>query len=208
MRAVKVFSGLIQKFKDLSRFKSLKEFNNHIEQWMVDYKKYFTKAELQAFKRLVRFSCKYKGIANAKIGTMLKYNYEIEGGNGISRSSFNRMLAKAKQFGILNVIHTYRKAEHGRVKQSHSVYVFNSYFSTIEIPTKEKLNQQEISKEETNKINKYIELNRSYHERRLKERQAVAKNIPSFRSDSWIKELEQIEERRKRRTMHMNWLQN
>ncbi len=40
--------------------------------FLADHKKDFTKGELVAFKRLARCSVKYVGVANAKIGTLLR----------------------------------------------------------------------------------------------------------------------------------------
>ncbi|MFB8424058.1 hypothetical protein ACFC4S_18800 [Priestia megaterium] len=79
-------SGNIEQFKHLSNFNDIKEFNNHIEQWMVDFKRQFTKGELIGLKRLTRYSCKYAGISNAKIQTIVSatHNNEI----GISSSTF------------------------------------------------------------------------------------------------------------------------
>src|SRR4051812_48009138 len=84
-----------------------------------------------AFKRLVRFSAKYTGVANAKIGTLLKIIQEKMNGFGISRSTFERMLRKAKKLGILTVKNT------GRSKggKGHNVYVFNK----IDVLKEEKL---------------------------------------------------------------------
>ncbi|MBT2278859.1 hypothetical protein J7E51_12890 [Priestia megaterium] len=136
-------SGNIEQFKHLSKFKDVKEFNNHIEQWMVDFKNGFTKGELIGLKRLIRYSCKYAGISNAKIQTIVSatHNNEI----GISRSTFERMLRKAKQFGILTVHNTFCGSN-----QRHNVYVFNRYQSikqaealinevpdTIDVPNQE-----------------------------------------------------------------------
>jgi hypothetical protein len=114
-------SGRIESFKDFSKFNSVKEFNNTIEMFLAEHKKDFTKGELVAFKRLVRFSVKYVGVANAKIGTLLRVINEKMNGFGISRSTFERMLRKAKDFGILTVKNT-QKSKGGK---GHNVYIFN-----------------------------------------------------------------------------------
>jgi hypothetical protein len=124
-------AGRIENFKEHSQFRSLKEFNNNIEIFLADYKKDFTKGELIAFKRLVRFSAKFAGVANAKIGTLLKSINEKSGGFGVSRSTFERMLTKAKELGILTVKPTV-KPKGGK---GHNVYVFN----TIDVLKKKKL---------------------------------------------------------------------
>lgn len=124
-------AGRIESFKDFSKFKSIKEFNNTIEMFLAEHKKDFTKGELAAFKRLVRFSAKYVGVANAKIGTLLRAINEKMNGFGISRSTFERMLRKAKDLGILSVENT-AKSKGGK---GHNVYIFN----TIDVLKKEKL---------------------------------------------------------------------
>lgn len=118
-------SGNIEQFKHLSQFRDLKDFNNNIEQWMIDLKSKFTKSELIALKRLIRFSAKVAGVCNAKIQTLVSACHEK--GQEISRSTFERMLRKAKKFGLLIVYNTTK--ENG--KQSHNVYVFQRYQSQI-----------------------------------------------------------------------------
>jgi N-acetylglutamate synthase-like GNAT family acetyltransferase len=145
-------SGNIKTFEQYSQFSSLKEFNNHIEMWMVEYKKEFTKAELVGLKRLVRFSAKFPGVCNAKIATVLKAIHEEYHDNGISRSSFKRMIGKAKKLGIFTVYETERK----NGSQSSNLYIFNR-FSINELPTDEKLNHHKtsnLSKTKNQNINK------------------------------------------------------
>jgi hypothetical protein len=128
-------AGLIDNFKHLSQFYDLKDFNSSIEQWLAEYKSSFTKSELIAFKRLVRFSAKIPGVSNAKIGTILKATHDKSNGNGISRSTFKRMLIKAKKLGILIVYETERK----NGSQSNNIFVFNRFelpkVETIEPPS-------------------------------------------------------------------------
>ncbi|MBE2905522.1 hypothetical protein [Anoxybacillus flavithermus] len=133
-------AGNIEQFKHLSQFRDLKDFNNHIEQWMIDLKQKFTKSELIALKRLIRFSAKVAGVCNAKIQTLVSACHEA--GQEISRSTYERMLRKAKKFGLLIVYNT--KKENG--KQSHNVYVFQRYqsqivsdSSTIDVPESAKI---------------------------------------------------------------------
>jgi hypothetical protein len=132
-------AGRIENFKDYSKFSSIKEFNNTIEMFLAEHKKDFTKGELVAFKRLVRFSAKYAGVANAKIGTLVKAINEKLNGFGVSRSTFERMLRKAKDLGIVSIENT-KKSKGGK---GHNVYIFN----TIDVLKKRKLTYCE--KEET-----------------------------------------------------------
>ncbi|GGE80512.1 hypothetical protein [Priestia taiwanensis] len=113
-------AGHIDNFKHLSQFRDLKDFNNNVEQWLVDVKAEFTKAEVVALKHLIRFAAKVPGVCNAKIGTLVSatHNDTI----GISRSSFERMLRKAKAFGLVEVHNTAKRGY-----QAHNVYVFNVY---------------------------------------------------------------------------------
>lgn len=130
-----VKSGSIEGFESFSQFESLKEFNRHMEMWLLEYKIHFSKGELVGLKRLVRFSAKIPGVCNAKIGTMLKAIHEEYHDNGISRSTFKRMIAKAKEVGIFTVYETERK----NGSQSSNLYVFNRY-PVSEPPKQETLN--------------------------------------------------------------------
>ncbi|MEH7111536.1 hypothetical protein V7124_04030 [Neobacillus niacini] len=130
-------SGKIEGFEQYSQFTSLKEFNTHIEMWLAVKKEDFSKGELVALKRLVRFSAKVPGVSNAKIGTVLKAINEEYQGNGISRSTFKRMTLKAKELGIITIHETERK----NGSQSSNLYCFNR-FPKSEPPKPEKLNHQ------------------------------------------------------------------
>ncbi|RFU66676.1 hypothetical protein [Peribacillus glennii] len=124
-------SGNIENFRELSQFKNLKDFNNQIEQWMIEVKKEFTKSELAALKRLIRFSAKIVGVCHAKIGTVVSATHE-KAGMCISRSTFKRMVGKAKQLRLLAVHETERK----NGSQSANIYVFNRF----EPPNQQQLN--------------------------------------------------------------------
>jgi N-acetylglutamate synthase-like GNAT family acetyltransferase len=130
----------IEEFGEFSQFESLKEFNHHIEQWMLEHKAAFSKGELVALKRLVRYSAKIPGVCNAKIGTLLKAIHEEYNGNGISRSTFKRMTLKAKELGIITVYETGRK----NGSQTANLYVFNR-FPADEPPKAKKMNHHETS---------------------------------------------------------------
>ncbi|USK45510.1 hypothetical protein [Cytobacillus oceanisediminis] len=124
-------SGNIETFSHLSQFKDIKDFNNNIEQWMTEVKTVFTKSELVALKRLIRYSAKIAGVCTAKIATLVSATY-TNNGNGISRSTFKRMAAKAQRLGLLIVTETVRK----NGSQSANVYAFQRF----ELPKSEKLN--------------------------------------------------------------------
>ncbi|WP_053360948.1 hypothetical protein [Bacillus sp. FJAT-27251] len=128
-------SGSIDKFEQFSQFASLKEFNTHMEMWLAVHKHEFSKGELVGLKRLVRFAAKVPGVSNAKIGTILKAIHQEYEGNGISRSTFKRMVQKAIQLGIITVHETERK----NGSQTSNLYVFNA-FPKSEPPKEQQLN--------------------------------------------------------------------
>jgi hypothetical protein len=132
---MQIKSGSIEQFEQLSQFASLKEFNHHMEMWLAHNKHEFSKGELVGLKRLVRFAAKIPGVCNAKIGTMLKAIHDDFAGNGISRSTFKRMIQKVILLGIVTVHETERK----NGSQSSNLYVFNR-FPISEPPKEEKMN--------------------------------------------------------------------
>ncbi|WP_066248331.1 hypothetical protein [Neobacillus drentensis] len=128
-------SGNIEGFEQFSQFSSLQELNTHIEMWLAVHKHDFSKGALVGLKRLVRFSAKIPGVCNAKIGTILKAIHQEYKDNGISRSTFKRMIQKAKELGILSVYETERK----NGSQSSNLYLFNR-FPSNEPPKEEIMN--------------------------------------------------------------------
>jgi N-acetylglutamate synthase-like GNAT family acetyltransferase len=135
-------SGKIELYEQFSQFASLTEFNHHMEMWLLEHKADFSKGELMGLKRLVRYAAKIPGICHAKIGTVLKAIHDEYNENGISRSTFKRMILKAKEFGILTIYETERK----NGSQSSNLYVFNR------IPSNEPP-QQEIMNHHNETIN-------------------------------------------------------
>ena len=129
-------SGNTEQFKEYSQFASLTEFNHNIEMWLSEHKDDFSKSELIGLKRLVRFSAKFPGVCNAKIGTILRAIHKEYNDNGISRSTFKRMVVKAKELGIFTVYET----ERANGSQSSNLYVFN-HFPSSEPPKQEMLDQ-------------------------------------------------------------------
>ncbi|WP_436374275.1 hypothetical protein [Cytobacillus sp. BC1816] len=127
-------SGRVDQFGQFSKFKDLQEFNAHLEMWLAVHKSEFSKGELVGLKQLVRFAAKVPGVSNAKIGTVLKAIHMEYSGNGISRSTFKRMAAKAASLGLFSVLETERK----NGSQSSNLYVFNR-FPKSEPPKKEKM---------------------------------------------------------------------
>jgi len=144
---MKLVSGRIENFAKYSQFKSLEEFNKTIAMFLLEHKKDFTKPQLVELKRLIRYSAKYRGVANAKIATLLKAINNFANGFGISRSTFERMLKKAIELGIVTVKPTIRP----KGGKGHNVYVFNkidvlkkrklTYCKNAETPTESKVEQ-------------------------------------------------------------------
>ncbi|MEZ0117833.1 UNVERIFIED_ORG: hypothetical protein ABRZ91_001790 [Heyndrickxia coagulans] len=111
--------GKIDNFKYLSQFISLKDFNNSIEMWMAEYKSTFTKGELAALKRLIRYSAKVYGVSTASIRT-------LSTAANVSEATFQRMKRKAIKMGMLTVHYT----ERNNGSQSSNVWVFNRFNDT------------------------------------------------------------------------------
>lgn len=164
-------SGSIERFELFSQFESLNEFNHHMEMWMLKYKRNFSKGELIGLKRLVRFAAKIPGVCNAKIGTMVKAIHEEYHDHGISRSTFKRMITKAKELGIFSVCETERK----NGSQSSNLYVFNR-FPESEPPKQEILNH---TKETSNLLKTKKEIKKRNEERIELDYTFVSNRVPT-----------------------------
>ncbi|WP_241657755.1 hypothetical protein [Anaerobacillus alkaliphilus] len=126
-------NGQIEKFTRFSQFQSVEEFNRHVRGWLEEHARIFSKSERIALMYLSRYAVKVVGVANVKIGTLLKTINEEYNGNGISRSTMKRMIVKAKQIGML-ITHELVRENGG---QSSNLYVF---MRRPEPPKPEKLN--------------------------------------------------------------------
>ncbi|TWI59916.1 hypothetical protein [Halalkalibacter nanhaiisediminis] len=114
-------SGHIEQFAHLSNFSSVKEFNQSIAIALDLHGYRFTKGERMAFEKLVQYSVKKLGVCNARICKLVQATQQQSG--GISRSTFERMIRKAKKLGILTIHRTLRETG----GYSHNVYVFNRF---------------------------------------------------------------------------------
>ncbi|OIJ16519.1 hypothetical protein BKP45_21175 [Anaerobacillus alkalidiazotrophicus] len=132
-------SGNIKQYSHLSQFSTVQQFNETINYVLDNYGDQFTKGELLAFEQLTRFSVKEIGICNARICKLVEAAQVKQG--GISRSTFERMLRKAKNLGILSIFNTTR--EKGGF--SHNVYVFHRFDGA----TNEKLTERKTPKKPT-----------------------------------------------------------
>ncbi|UYB50404.1 hypothetical protein OCI51_27600 (plasmid) [Lysinibacillus capsici] len=154
-------------YDKLSKFQSLKEFNNHFEQAMLHLKDHFTKSEYIALNKLRKFAADISGVAWCKLQRAVAGTHQDET-FGVSRATFDRMLRKAKKLNLITVINQVRKNNW----QKHNVYVFNrldeinmpeeeivSKFHTIDVPDSEKIdapltnNLSELPKEKQVKDN-------------------------------------------------------
>lgn len=114
-------NGEIVNFSEFSQFQTVEDFNRHIRQWLAFSGSVFTKGELIGLTRLVRYCVKVVGVANMKIGTILRTIHEEFDGNGISRSTFKRMIGKSKEIGMLTVMELSRE----KGGQSSNLYIFH-----------------------------------------------------------------------------------
>ncbi|OIJ21713.1 hypothetical protein BKP45_03165 [Anaerobacillus alkalidiazotrophicus] len=117
--------GNIKQFSHLREFTTLQQFNETIKHVLSQHGDEFTKGERLAFTILTRFSVKEIGICNARICKLVEAAQAQKG--GVSRSTFERMLRKAKQLGVLSIHHTTRK----KGGYSHNVYVFHRFDGTL-----------------------------------------------------------------------------
>jgi hypothetical protein len=118
--------GNIFQLKNLSKFNSVAEFNDHKERFLQHHPDLFTRSEFIAFEVLSQYSVRVPGVANAKIETLVTVCKGKRG--GVSRATFVRMLRKAKAEGILKVHKTYR-ASGGF---AHNVFVFQPFDTPYE----------------------------------------------------------------------------
>lgn len=108
------------KYELLSKFKSLKEFNDHFEQTMLLHKDKFTKSEHLALNKLRKFAADIFGVAWCRIQKAVSATHKDEM-FGVSRSTFERMLRKAKKLNLVRVINQEKENKY----KKHNVYVFN-----------------------------------------------------------------------------------
>ncbi|MGE7216611.1 hypothetical protein ACQKJC_08935 [Priestia koreensis] len=139
--------GKIEQFQHLSNFSSLKDFNNHIEMIMCDYKNQFTRSEIIAFKALKRYAVKVLGVSFACVKTLVEAS-ELQG-KRISETTFHRMRRKAVKLGIIQVISTRQSYGKHKNKQGANIWVFLRY---EDVRLHNSQNGTLMSKEETEEI--------------------------------------------------------
>ncbi|MFC0469171.1 hypothetical protein ACFFHM_00950 [Halalkalibacter kiskunsagensis] len=114
-------SGHINQYTHLSEFQTVKDFNKSNKHVLELFGHHFTKGERIALLKLIQFSVKIPGVCNARIGKLVQ-SAQVDQG-GISRSTFERMLRKAKSLGIIRIHQTIRE----KGGYSHNVYVFHRF---------------------------------------------------------------------------------
>ncbi|WP_227937162.1 hypothetical protein [Alkalihalobacillus deserti] len=117
--------GHVSKFAHLSPFETVKEFNESMKQAQYLHGHHFTKGERTALFTLAQFSVKHIGVCNARIDKLVQASQTKK--QAISRSTFERMLRKAKKYNILSVHHTIRE----KGGYSHNVYIFHRFDGAI-----------------------------------------------------------------------------
>ncbi|GAE28521.1 transcriptional regulator [Halalkalibacter wakoensis JCM 9140] len=130
-----MLAGHITHFASLSPFKTVKEFNDSTKKALDLHGDHFTKGEHIALLKLIQFSVKLRGVAYAKISTLVQSTHNDN--NGISRSTFERMLQKGKTLGLFTIHGTTRK----KGGDSHNVYVF----TRSDAPIQQKLTDRKTS---------------------------------------------------------------
>jgi uncharacterized protein YoxC len=115
-------SGNIQQFAHLSQFKSVKEFNESTRRALQLYNHHFTKGEKKGLLTLIQYSAKIPGVCNARICQLVQATHK--GQEGISRTTFERLLRKGKSLGLFSVHRTTRSKKGGT---SHNVFVFHRF---------------------------------------------------------------------------------
>lgn len=143
-------------YDKLSKFQSLKEFNNHFEQAMLHLKDHFTKSEYIALNKLRKFAADISGVAWCKLQRAVAGTHQDDT-FGVSRATFDRMLRKAKKLNLITVINQARKNKW----QKHNVYVFNR-LDEINMPEDEIVsNSHTIDAPESEKIDAPLTINLS-----------------------------------------------
>ncbi|WP_227938690.1 hypothetical protein [Alkalihalobacillus deserti] len=115
--------GQIAQFAHLSPFETVKEFNESMKQARYLHGHHFTKGEHAALFTLAQFSVKHIGVCHARIDKLVQASQTKKQ----ARSTFERMLRKAKKYNILSVHHTIRE----KGGYSHNVYIFHRFDGAI-----------------------------------------------------------------------------
>lgn len=119
-------------YDKLSKFNSVRDFNNQFEQAMLTIKSVFTKSEYIALNKLRKFAgSAIAGVAWCKAQKAIAATH-MDALIGVSRSTFNRMLRKAASHNLLTII----RQERSNKYQTHNVYVFNRADEVVEIVSK------------------------------------------------------------------------
>ncbi|ERN53853.1 hypothetical protein [Alkalihalophilus marmarensis] len=111
-------------YKQLSTFQTNHQFKNEVRQHLAFFTECFTPSERIALNQLIRTSIPHRGVAVSTVCKMLAAAHAS--GNAVSRSTFERMLVKAKKLGIITMHHTIRETG----GYHHSIYIFQPFTSS------------------------------------------------------------------------------
>ncbi|WP_100372305.1 hypothetical protein [Bacillus sp. FJAT-45037] len=114
-----------QLYAQLNHFATKGEFQEAVGLHLALYSEKFTTGERIALDHLIRISSVNHGVAELRICKLVKATHD--GKQGISRSTFARMLRKAQELKIIEIHHTIR--ENGGYGASiYSFQPFNRHF--------------------------------------------------------------------------------
>lgn len=119
----KIFNSKERDFKVYSKFRDGKDFDNHWEQFMVDYKINFSPLQLDAIRVVRQFAYNNFGVCNASYRTLIEASEEMYG-YGISRDTFRTSLQKLENLGFV-MVHEGQRLEKGHGSRTANVVIFN-----------------------------------------------------------------------------------
>ncbi|WEG15179.1 hypothetical protein PQ478_11575 [Alkalihalophilus pseudofirmus] len=114
----------IETYKQLSSFQTDDHFKKEVRQHLAFYTECFTPSERIAWNQLIRTSIPHRGVAVSTVCKMLAAAHAS--GNPVSRSTFERMLVKARKLGVITMHHTIRETG----GYHHSIYIFQLFTSS------------------------------------------------------------------------------
>ncbi|MDV2884867.1 hypothetical protein RYX45_06730 [Alkalihalophilus pseudofirmus] len=117
-----------ENYKQLSPFQTDDHFKKEVRQHLAFYTECFTTSERIALNQLIRTSIPHRGVAVSTVCKMLAAAHAS--GNPVSRSTFERMLVKARKLGIITMHHTIRETG----GYHHSIYIFQQFTSSEKSP--------------------------------------------------------------------------
>ncbi|MEC2072641.1 hypothetical protein [Alkalihalophilus marmarensis] len=115
-------------YKQLSTFRTNDQFKKEVRQHLAFFTEFFTPSERIALNQLIRTSIPHRGVAVSTVCKMLAAAHAS--GSAVSRSTFERMLVKARKLGVITMHHTIRETG----GYHHSIYIFQPFTESEESP--------------------------------------------------------------------------